>query len=167
VDVAALEPAAPCLQNRPGKILTALSGVAYTENWRNSRSLKCPEVVPNFSALNPRLLSVGRHADSRPISKNRVPLQAARECWGAAKAEIGCRELAVSKASSQSVPTGFMVGSVPQSCLDSHTLLILHTAAVMGYGGIVASEHSRRKHLPGRHHDNRQRAFPYMHDHTP
>jgi len=28
----------------------------------------------------------------------------------------------------------------------------------MGYGGIVASEHSRRKHLPGRHYENRQRA---------
>ena len=29
---------------------TVMSGVAYTENWRNFRSLKCPEVVPNFSA---------------------------------------------------------------------------------------------------------------------
>jgi hypothetical protein len=28
----------------------------------------------------------------------------------------------------------------------------------MGYGWIVASEHSRRKHLPGRRHENRQRA---------
>jgi hypothetical protein len=40
----------PCLQSRRGKTLKALSGVAYTENWRNFRSLKCPEVVPNFSA---------------------------------------------------------------------------------------------------------------------
>jgi hypothetical protein len=38
----------PCLQSRPGKTLNALSGVAYTENWRNSRSLKCPEVVPSL-----------------------------------------------------------------------------------------------------------------------
>jgi hypothetical protein len=37
----------PCLQSRPGKILTALPGVAYTENRRDLRSLKCPEVVPN------------------------------------------------------------------------------------------------------------------------
>jgi hypothetical protein len=28
--------------------LTALSGVAYTENQQDFRSLKCPEVVPNF-----------------------------------------------------------------------------------------------------------------------
>src|SRR5882762_9087621 len=47
VDVAGLEPATPCLQTRQGKTLTALSGVAYTENQRNFRSLKCPEVVPN------------------------------------------------------------------------------------------------------------------------
>jgi hypothetical protein len=46
VDVAGLEPAAPCLQSRPGKTLTALSGVAYMVNQRHFRSLKCPEVVP-------------------------------------------------------------------------------------------------------------------------
>ena len=53
VDVAGLEPATPCLQTRQGKTLTALSGVAYTENQRNFRSLKCPEVVPNSPATNP------------------------------------------------------------------------------------------------------------------
>jgi hypothetical protein len=47
VDVAGLEPAAPCLQTRQGKTLTALSGVAYTENQQDFRSLKYPEVVPN------------------------------------------------------------------------------------------------------------------------
>ena len=45
-----IEPATPCLQSRRGETLKGLSGVAYTENWRNFRSLKCPEVVPNFSA---------------------------------------------------------------------------------------------------------------------
>jgi hypothetical protein len=50
VDVTGIEPVTPCLQSRRGKKLKALSGVAYTETWRNSRSLKCPEVVPNFSA---------------------------------------------------------------------------------------------------------------------
>ena len=56
VDVTGIEPATPCLQSRRGKTLKALSGVAYTENWRNFRSLKCPEVVPNFSApLNFRM----------------------------------------------------------------------------------------------------------------
>src|SRR5713226_6572835 len=35
VDVTGLEPATPCLQTRQGKTLTALSGVAYTENQRN------------------------------------------------------------------------------------------------------------------------------------
>jgi len=49
VDVTGLEPVTPCLQTRQGKTLTALSGVAYTENQRNFRSLKCPEVVPNRS----------------------------------------------------------------------------------------------------------------------
>jgi hypothetical protein len=37
----------PCLQSRPGKTLNALSGVAYTDNRRDFRSLKCPEVVAN------------------------------------------------------------------------------------------------------------------------
>jgi hypothetical protein len=36
---------APCLQSRRGNILAALSGVAYTQTDKNSRSLKCPEVV--------------------------------------------------------------------------------------------------------------------------
>jgi len=49
VDVAGIEPATPCLQTRQGKTLTALSGVAYTENQQNFRSLKYPEVVPNRS----------------------------------------------------------------------------------------------------------------------
>jgi len=31
VDVTGIEPVTPCLQSRPGKILAALSGVAYTE----------------------------------------------------------------------------------------------------------------------------------------
>jgi hypothetical protein len=57
VDVTGIEPVTPCLQSRPGKILTALSGVAYTENQRNFRSLKCPEVVPNFSNQRIALLS--------------------------------------------------------------------------------------------------------------
>jgi hypothetical protein len=30
----------------------ALSGVAYTENQRDFRSLKCPEVVPNIPVLD-------------------------------------------------------------------------------------------------------------------
>jgi hypothetical protein len=47
VDVAGLEPATPCLQRTEGKTLTALSGVAYTENQRNFCSLKYPEVFPN------------------------------------------------------------------------------------------------------------------------
>jgi len=49
VDVTGIEPVTPCLQSRRGKTLKALSGVVYTENWRNSCSLKCPEVVANFS----------------------------------------------------------------------------------------------------------------------
>jgi len=48
VDVTGIEPATPCLQTRQGKTLTALSGVAYTENQRYSRSFKCPEVVPKY-----------------------------------------------------------------------------------------------------------------------
>ncbi len=45
VDVTGIEPVTPCLQSRPVKTLTALSGVAYTENQRNFRSLKCPELT--------------------------------------------------------------------------------------------------------------------------
>ena len=48
VDVTGLEPVTPCLQSGVAKTLTALSGVAYTENQRNSRSFKCTEVVPNY-----------------------------------------------------------------------------------------------------------------------
>jgi len=49
VDVTGIEPVTPCLQSRRGKTLKALSGdVAYTENQRNFRSLKCSEVVPSF-----------------------------------------------------------------------------------------------------------------------
>ena len=56
VDVTGIEPVTPCLQSRRGKTLKALPGVAYTENWRNFRSLKCTGVVPNFSApLNFRM----------------------------------------------------------------------------------------------------------------
>jgi hypothetical protein len=47
VDVAGIEPLTPCLQSKAGETLKALSGVAYTENQRDSRSLRCPEVVPN------------------------------------------------------------------------------------------------------------------------
>jgi len=50
VDVTGIEPVTPCLQSRPGKTQTALSGVAYMENQRNFRSLKCPEVVPKRMA---------------------------------------------------------------------------------------------------------------------
>jgi hypothetical protein len=46
VDVG-LEPLTPCLQSRLGKTLSCFVGVAYTENQRNFRSLRCPEVVPN------------------------------------------------------------------------------------------------------------------------
>jgi hypothetical protein len=51
--VTGLEPVTPCLQTRQGKTLTALSGVAYTENQQNFRFLKYPEVVPNYPATNP------------------------------------------------------------------------------------------------------------------
>src|SRR5215469_12259858 len=44
VDVAGLEPAAPCLQSRLGKTLNALVGAAYTENQRNSRSVIVPKL---------------------------------------------------------------------------------------------------------------------------
>jgi len=44
VDVAGIEPATPCLQSRPDKILTALSGVAYTDNQQDSRSPNVPKL---------------------------------------------------------------------------------------------------------------------------
>jgi hypothetical protein len=56
VDVAGIEPATPCLQRTEGKTLTALSGVAYTENQQNFRSLKYPEVVPSREAEGGGLL---------------------------------------------------------------------------------------------------------------
>ena len=65
VDVTGIEPATPCLQTRQGKTLTALSGVAYTENQRNFRSLKCPEVVPNWQLQTPPMH--GLRKSVRPI----------------------------------------------------------------------------------------------------
>jgi hypothetical protein len=53
VDVTGIEPVTPCLQSRRGKTLNALSGVAYTENQQNFRSLKCTEVVPSCSVQAP------------------------------------------------------------------------------------------------------------------
>jgi hypothetical protein len=44
VDVTGIEPATPCLQSRPGKTLTALSGVAYTDNQQDSRSPNVPKL---------------------------------------------------------------------------------------------------------------------------
>jgi len=44
VDVTGIEPATPCLQSRLGKILNALSGVAYTENRLISRSSNVPKL---------------------------------------------------------------------------------------------------------------------------
>jgi len=47
VDVTGIEPVTPCLQSIPGKMLTALSGVAYTGNQTKISLCKCPEVVPS------------------------------------------------------------------------------------------------------------------------
>jgi hypothetical protein len=44
VDVRGLERLTPCLQSRLGKTLNAFAGVAYTENWQNSRSLIVPKL---------------------------------------------------------------------------------------------------------------------------
>jgi hypothetical protein len=44
VDVAGLEPAAPCLQSWRQETLTCFAGVAYTENQRNSRSPNVPKL---------------------------------------------------------------------------------------------------------------------------
>src|SRR6185437_6799660 len=42
----------PACKQGGDKPLNALSGVAYTENQRDSRSLKCPEVVPSIPVLD-------------------------------------------------------------------------------------------------------------------
>jgi hypothetical protein len=44
VDVTGIEPVTPCLQSWEGKTLNALTGVAYTENQRNSRSSNVPKL---------------------------------------------------------------------------------------------------------------------------
>jgi len=50
VDVTGIEPATPCLQSRPGKILTALSGVAYTE----TDKILALSNVPKLSRTRPK-----------------------------------------------------------------------------------------------------------------
>jgi len=47
VDVTRIEPATPCLQSRADKTLNALSGVAYKENRRSSRSADVPKLYRN------------------------------------------------------------------------------------------------------------------------
>src|SRR5262249_45093084 len=47
---AGLERLTPCLQSRLGKILNALSGVAYTEIQQDSRFSAVPKVVPNVAS---------------------------------------------------------------------------------------------------------------------
>ena len=47
MDVTGIEPVTPCLQSRLGKTLNALSGVAYTETQRNSRSSIVPKLYRN------------------------------------------------------------------------------------------------------------------------
>src|SRR5215469_3698595 len=66
VDVAGLEPAAPCLQSRLGKTLNAFAGVAYTETHRNSRSL----IVPKLYRERPELLTRNRFGVAREESVN-------------------------------------------------------------------------------------------------
>src|SRR6266567_1647544 len=51
VDVTGIEPVTPCLQSRAGKTLTVLSGVAYTENRRNSRSSIVPKLYRTVPSL--------------------------------------------------------------------------------------------------------------------
>jgi len=52
VNVVGIEAVTPCLQSRPGKTLNALSGVAYTENQRNSRSSNVPKLYRKLDCTN-------------------------------------------------------------------------------------------------------------------
>jgi len=65
VDVAGLEPAAPCLQCRLGKTPTAFAGVAYNESHRNSRFSNVPKLYRfrGPQASHPKSLqSFGKHS---------------------------------------------------------------------------------------------------------
>jgi hypothetical protein len=67
VDVRGLEPLTPCLQSRPGKILTALSGVAYTETDR----IFALSIVPKLRScteLLRRVLSRLMETPEQPLS---------------------------------------------------------------------------------------------------
>src|SRR5215469_12091328 len=68
VDVAGLEPAAPCLQSRLGKTLNALAGVASAKNQRNSRSLILPKLYREFR--RPELPTRNRFGVARKESVN-------------------------------------------------------------------------------------------------
>ena len=55
VDVTGIEPVTPCLQSRAGKILTALSGVAYTETDNIVALTNVPKMYREIITLtNPR-----------------------------------------------------------------------------------------------------------------
>ena len=51
MDVTGIEPVPPARKESWGKTLKVLSDIAYAENRRDFRSLKCPEVVPKFVGL--------------------------------------------------------------------------------------------------------------------
>ena len=72
VDVAGLEPAAPCLQSRLGKTLNALAGVAYAENQRNSRSSIVPKLYREFR--RPELPTQNRFGVARKESVDTLRL---------------------------------------------------------------------------------------------
>src|ERR1700675_2772162 len=69
----------PLLAKQTGKNTKGFVWCRYTENWRNFCSLKCPEVVPNFSApLNFRMQfhvrsAIGNLAIARSGRSNLCP----------------------------------------------------------------------------------------------
>jgi len=66
VDVTGIEPATPCLQSRPGKILTALSGVAYTETDKILALSNVPKLYRTISVLTSEVDSVNKRKCSKP-----------------------------------------------------------------------------------------------------
>ena len=64
VDVTGIEPATPCLQNRAGKTLTALSGVAYAEISEISALLVVPKLSRTRQLQAHLVSSIGREPSS-------------------------------------------------------------------------------------------------------
>ena len=89
VDVTGIEPVTPCLQSRPGKILAALSGVAYTETDKILALSNVPKLYRELNCVLAGrfrfscLIIYGVGSGNEPPKMSLLPKVAGQSCSGA------------------------------------------------------------------------------------